>query len=279
MNSVIVRLEDVYFAYPNAERDALQAINLEIYQGEWLAIIGPNGSGKSTLAKTINGLLVPYQGKVYYKDQLLSAETVWDIRSHIGMVFQNPDNQFVGATVEDDVAFGLENNGVPREEMVLRLNQALEQVRMQDFKKKEPARLSGGQKQRVAIASVIALRPDVIILDESTSMLDPLGRIEIIQLVKEIKEKYNLTVISITHDIDEASLADRILVLEQGKFVRVDSPENIFPMGRDLIKMGLDIPFVEKLRLAMKERGVDVPDHYMEEEELLTWLSQSYLKK
>lgn len=279
MNSVIVRLEDVYFAYPNAERDALQAINLEIYQGEWLAIIGPNGSGKSTLAKTINGLLVPYQGQVYYKDQLLSAETVWDIRSHIGMVFQNPDNQFVGATVEDDVAFGLENNGVPREEMVLRLNQALEQVRMQDFKKKEPARLSGGQKQRVAIASVIALRPDVIILDESTSMLDPLGRLEIIQLVKEIKEKYNLTVISITHDIDEASLADRILVLEQGKFVRVDSPENIFPMGRDLIKMGLDIPFVEKLRLALKERGVDVPDHYMEEEELLTWLSQSYLKK
>lgn len=279
MNSVIVRIEDVYFAYPNAERDALQAINLEIYQGEWLAIIGPNGSGKSTLAKTINGLLVPYQGQVYYKDQLLSAETVWDIRSHIGMVFQNPDNQFVGATVEDDVAFGLENNGVPREEMVLRLNQALEQVRMQDFKKKEPARLSGGQKQRVAIASVIALRPDVIILDESTSMLDPLGRLEIIQLVKEIKEKYNLTVISITHDIDEASLADRILVLEQGKFVRVDSPENIFPMGRDLIKMGLDIPFVEKLRLALKERGVDVPDHYMEEEELLTWLSQSYLKK
>lgn len=279
MKSVIVRLEDVYFAYPNAERDALQAINLEIYQGEWLAIIGPNGSGKSTLAKTINGLLVPYQGQVYYKDQLLNADTVWDIRSHIGMVFQNPDNQFVGATVEDDVAFGLENNGVPREEMVLRLNQALEQVRMQDFKKKEPARLSGGQKQRVAIASVIALRPDVIILDESTSMLDPLGRLEIIQLVKEIKEKYNLTVISITHDIDEASLADRILVLEQGKFVRVDSPENIFPMGRDLIKMGLDIPFVEKLRLALIDRGVDVPDHYMEEEELLTWLSQSYLKK
>ena len=279
MTSEIIRVEDVSFAYAHADHDALSNLSFSINQGEWVAIIGPNGSGKSTLAKILNGLLVPYQGSVYIKGVKLSQETVWDIRRMIGMVFQNPDNQFVGATVEDDVAFGLENNGIDREEMRQRIHEALQQVRMEEFIKKEPAKLSGGQKQRVAIAGIIALRPDIIILDESTAMLDPLGREEIIRLVHEIKNQYGVTVLSITHDIDEASLADRILVMKAGQLQAQDVPAKIFEAGKDLIEMGLDLPFSEKVRLQMKDLGVDVPDHYLDEEGLIEWLSQSYLNK
>ena len=195
------------------------------------------------------------------------------------MVFQNPDNQFVGSTVEDDVAFGLENNGVSREEMIVRIDEALEQVRISQFKKKEPARLSGGQKQRVALASVLALRPDIIILDEATAMLDPIGRHEVIRAVRELKEKFNLTVISITHDINEANLADRIFVMNKGALVLNDKPENIFSMGTDLIDMGLDIPFAQKLKQALAKRGVSLPEYYLSEEALLEWITTSYLNK
>ncbi|MGF3195594.1 energy-coupling factor ABC transporter ATP-binding protein [Facklamia sp. P13055] len=279
MKEEIIRIDSVSFQYPGAEKDAIKDISLSINKGEWVALIGPNGSGKSTLSKTINGLLVPYEGEIYVKGMKLQEETVWDIRRSVGMVFQNPDNQFVGATVEDDVAFGLENNGVNREEMKIRVKEAVQQVRMLDFLKKEPARLSGGQKQRIAIAGVVALRPDIIIMDESTAMLDPLGRKEVVEVVREIKEKYGLTVISITHDIDEASLADQIIVLKEGKVIYKDIPANIFSMGTSLIEMGLDLPFAEKLRLQLKEKGMDVPDYYLTEEEMAEWLSQSYLNK
>ncbi|MGF3066834.1 energy-coupling factor ABC transporter ATP-binding protein [Facklamia sp. P12945] len=279
MKEEIIRIDSVSFQYPGAEKDAIKDISLSINKGEWVALIGPNGSGKSTLSKTINGLLVPYEGEIYVKGMKLQEETVWDIRRSVGMVFQNPDNQFVGATVEDDVAFGLENNGVNREEMKVRVKEAVQQVRMLDFLKKEPARLSGGQKQRIAIAGVVALRPDIIIMDESTAMLDPLGRKEVVEVVREIKEKYGLTVISITHDIDEASLADQIIVLKEGKVIYKDIPANIFSMGTSLIEMGLDLPFAEKLRLQLKEKGMDVPDYYLTEEEMAEWLSQSYLNK
>ena len=218
----IIELRNVTFSYSEEDaRPALNNVSLTIQQGEWIAIIGPNGSGKSTLAKTINGLIEANSGEVIIEGVALNAETVWDVRKKIGMVFQNPDNQFVGSTVQDDVAFGLENVGIPREEMVKRVADAVAAVNMANFMDKEPARLSGGQKQRVAIAGIVALSPDIIILDEATTMLDPEGRHEVIETIQEIKEKENLTVISITHDIDEAAKANRIFVMEAGQLTRI----------------------------------------------------------
>lgn len=277
MKSPIIELKDISFQYQGVESFALTNVNLTINKGEWVALIGPNGSGKSTLAKIMNGLLVPESGEVFINGKLLDEETVWEARRSVGMVFQNPDNQFVGATVEDDVAFGLENNGVERLEMIQRVDEALQQVRMSDHKKKEPARLSGGQKQRVALASVIALRPDVILLDEATAMLDPLGREEVIEAIEKVKEQHDLTVISITHDIDEASKADRIIVMKDGEKKNEGVPADIFNLGKGLIDMGLDLPFTQKLKHALMERGVDIPDEYFDEEALLQWIIQSYL--
>ncbi|EOH1684484.1 energy-coupling factor ABC transporter ATP-binding protein [Enterococcus hirae] len=276
----IIELGKINYKYqPDDPRPALKDISFTIKQGEWIAIIGHNGSGKSTLAKTINGLLLPESGIVKVGNQTLNEENIWSIRRMVGMVFQNPDNQFVGSTVEDDVAFGLENQGIPREEMVIRVQDALEKVRMIDFAKREPARLSGGQKQRVAIAGVVALRPDIIILDEATSMLDPEGREEVISTIKKIKDESNLTVISITHDIDEAANANRILVMKQGGLVNEGTPEQIFSAGPELINLGLDLPFPEKLKSALKQRGIDVPSEYMTEERMVEWLWTSVLKK
>ena len=276
----IIELGKINYKYqPDDPRPALKDISFTIKQGEWIAIIGHNGSGKSTLAKTINGLLLPESGIVKVGNQTLNEENIWSIRRMVGMVFQNPDNQFVGSTVEDDVAFGLENQGIPREEMVIRVQDALEKVRMIDFAKREPARLSGGQKQRVAIAGVVALRPDIIILDEATSMLDPEGREEVISTIKKIKDESNLTVISITHDIDEAANANRILVMKQGELVNEGTPEQIFSAGPELINLGLDLPFPEKLKSALKQRGIDVPSEYMTEERMVDWLWTSVLKK
>ncbi|EAC9531572.1 ATP-binding cassette domain-containing protein, partial [Listeria monocytogenes] len=188
----IIELNAITVRYSEEERAALNNVSFSINKGEWVALIGHNGSGKSTLAKTINGLILPQEGSVSVGELPLNEENIWNIRKMVGMVFQNPDNQFVGSTVEDDVAFGLENQGIPREEMLVRVKDALEQVRMSEFATREPARLSGGQKQRVAIAGVVALRPDIIILDEATSMLDPEGREEVIATIKKIKEKNNL---------------------------------------------------------------------------------------
>ena len=236
----IIQLENINFNYqPDDASPALKDVSFSIHPGEWIAVIGHNGSGKSTLAKTINGLLLPASGTVTVGGKTLNEENVWDIRRMVGMVFQNPDNQFVGSTVEDDVAFGLENQGIPREEMVIRVKDALENVRMNAFASREPARLSGGQKQRVAIAGVVALRPDIIILDEATSMLDPEGREEVISTIRQIKEESNLTVISITHDIDEAANANRILVMKQGQLVDEGTPEKIFSSGAELVEMGV----------------------------------------
>lgn len=277
MNNPIIELKDISFQYQGVESFALTSVNLTINKGEWVALIGPNGSGKSTLAKIMNGLLVPASGEVFINGKLLDEETVWEARRSVGMVFQNPDNQFVGATVEDDVAFGLENNGVERLEMIQRVDEALQQVRMTEHKKKEPARLSGGQKQRVALASVIALRPNVILLDEATAMLDPLGREEVIEVIEKVKVQHDLTVISITHDIDEASKADRIIVMKDGEKKNEGVPADIFNLGKGLIDMGLDLPFTQKLKHALMERGVDIPDEYFDEEALLQWIIQSYL--
>jgi energy-coupling factor transport system ATP-binding protein len=275
----IIELDGITVRYTEEDRPALNKVSLSIEQGEWVALIGHNGSGKSTLAKTINGLILPQEGSVAVGDMLLNEENIWNIRKMVGMVFQNPDNQFVGSTVEDDVAFGLENQGIPREEMVVRVKDALEQVRMSEFATREPARLSGGQKQRVAIAGVVALRPDIIILDEATSMLDPEGREEVISTIKKIKEENNLTVLSITHDIDEAANANRVMVMRQGELVREGTPAEIFSAGPELIELGLDLPFPEKLKAALKQRGVSVPEAYLTEEGMVDWLWTSVLKK
>ncbi|KFL43921.1 cobalt transporter ATP-binding subunit [Lysinibacillus sp. BF-4] len=274
----ILALNHVTFAYPSEDdtpRNAVEDVSFSIAEGEWIAIVGHNGSGKSTIAKLMNGLLYPQQGDVYFMRNVLNDDNLWDVRSQMGMVFQNPDNQFVGATVQDDVAFALENNGVPHEEMVLRVQEALTQVKMQDFLDHEPHHLSGGQKQRVAIAGALALRPKLLILDEATSMLDPQGRMEVLQTVQQLRAETGLTVISITHDLEEAILADRLLFMNGGKKFATGTPNEIFALGDELIKLGLDLPFAMKLSRLLKAEGVALNGQNMTEEELVNdiWTS------
>ena len=277
----IIELSHVTYSYPNSERPALNDLSLTVNRGEWVAIIGHNGSGKSTLAKLLNYLLAPTSGDITIADTPVTEENMWTIRDLVGMVFQNPDNQFVGATVADDVAFGLENRGVPREEMIPRVAQALEQVQMAAFSEREPARLSGGQKQRVAIASVLASQPQILILDEATSMLDPKGRREMIALVRQLKAELGdaLTVLSITHDIDEAASADRVIVINDGELVQTGQPAEIFQHAAKLRELGLAVPFAEELKEKLRERGVTVPEAYLTTEEMVEWIWQSISKK
>ena len=276
----VISIKNIHFNYQDQDtREALSDVSLDVFEGEWLAIIGHNGSGKSTLAKMMNGLLEASSGEIYIDGQLLTEETVYEARRKVGMVFQNPDNQFVGTTVEDDIAFGLENIGMPRDEMVRKINTSLEMVRMTKFKEKEPARLSGGQKQRVAIAGMIALAPKVVILDEATSMLDPQGRFEVISTIQQLHKEKGITVISITHDLDEAAQADRVLLMEGGKVNRIGKPSEIFEMGTALVDKGLDVPFSEKLKAILKEKGLNVPNEYLDEEGLVEWLWTSVLNK
>ncbi|WP_039234472.1 energy-coupling factor ABC transporter ATP-binding protein [Bacillus thermotolerans] len=279
MKEPIISIRHVYFRYPEQQSDALHDISLDVAQGEWLAIVGHNGSGKSTLAKMLNGLHYPREGEVMISGFPLKEEYVWEIRRRLGMVFQNPDNQFVGTTVQDDVAFGLENNGVPHDIMVRRVEESLQRVGMLDFLNQEPHHLSGGQKQRVAIAGVIALQPDIILLDEATSMLDPLGREEVLSTVRELKEEQKLTVISITHDLEEAARADRIIVLNQGSVYHEGTPDDIFQMNKELIQLGLDVPFPIKLGEALRRQGFDIQGGHLTEEELVRELWTSNFKK
>lgn len=275
----LITLENIMYRYNNdQENNILDDVSFTIEKGEWVTIIGANGSGKSTLVKTLNGLNVPQNGNVIIDGLVLNEENIWAIRQKVGMVFQNPDNQFVGSTVADDVAFGLENIGMPRDEMIVKIDQALGQVGMQKFKMHEPARLSGGQKQRVAIAGILALAPDIIVLDEATSMLDPKGRAEVLATVQAIKEENNLTVISITHDLNEAAQADRIFVMEKGQIKYENKPEEVFKLGDDLVELGLNVPFVEQLKTALINRGLELPDEYMTEERLVEYLWKSDLK-
>jgi energy-coupling factor transport system ATP-binding protein len=272
----IVSLKNISFKYDSQEHFALQNVSFDIYEGEWLAIVGHNGSGKSTMAKLLNGLQFPQEGEITVCGISLNSDTIWEIRRQLGMVFQNPDNQFVGTTVQDDVAFGLENNGVPRDDMVQRVEDSLKQVKMDHFLNQEPHHLSGGQKQRVAIAGVLALRPAIIILDEATSMLDPRGREEVLQTVRNLKRDNSLTVISITHDLEEAAKADRIIVMNQGSVYREGTPEEIFSLDDELVALGLDIPFSVKLSKSFRKRGFDISKHYLTEEELVKELWTSH---
>ena len=271
----ILEVENLHFKYDKeSPTEQLAGVSFAVERGEWVSIIGQNGSGKSTTAWLIDGLLDGFSGTVKIDGQILTEDNVWDLRRKIGMVFQNPDNQFVGATVEDDVAFGMENQGIAREEMLRRVDEALAFVNMSDFKQKEPARLSGGQKQRVAIAGIIALRPEIIILDESTSMLDPTGRAEIMRVIREIKDKFHLTVLSITHDLDEAALSERIVVMKDGQILQVASPAELFGQAVDMVELGLDVPFSSNLAKDLKKAGFQLPDDYLTESELADLLAQ-----
>ena len=267
----ILEVENLSFKYEeDQEMPTLDGVSFAVQAGEWVSIIGQNGSGKSTTARAIDGLLENVSGNIKIDGQILSSENIWTLRQKIGMVFQNPDNQFVGATVEDDVAFGMENQGIPREEMILRVDQALKQVNMLEFKGKEPARLSGGQKQRVAIAGIIALRPEIIILD-------PTGRAEIMRVIREIKAEYNLTVLSITHDLDEATLSDRVLVMRAGKIIKSAKPEELFGSGEDMVNIGLDMPFTSSLAEDLRA-DFNLPEKYLNEEELADILAERLRK-
>lgn len=264
----IIEVKNLSYRYDhNSEDYILKDVSFHVKQGEWLSIVGHNGSGKSTTVRLIDGLLEAESGDILISGDKLTVDNVWEKRRQIGMVFQNPDNQFVGATVEDDVAFGLENQGMDYPMMVKRVHEALELVGMQNFKEREPARLSGGQKQRVAIAGVVALQPDIIILDEATSMLDPEGRLELIRTVKDIKDKNQLTVISITHDLDEISLSDRVLVMKNGQVESTATPRKLFSRP-DLEDLGLDQPFVNQVKAAMIQTGLTLPETYLTEKEL-----------
>lgn len=264
----IIDVKNLSFRYKESqEYYDVKDITFHVKRGEWLSIVGHNGSGKSTTVRLIDGLLEVESGEIVIDGQRLTEENVWNIRRQIGMVFQNPDNQFVGATVEDDVAFGLENQGLSRQEMKKRVEEALDLVGMLDFKKREPARLSGGQKQRVAIAGVVALRPAILILDEATSMLDPEGRRELIETVKGIRKDYDMTVISITHDLEEVAMSDRVLVMKKGSIESTNSPRELFSRN-DLDQIGLDDPFANQLKHSLSQNGYDLPENYLTESEL-----------
>ena len=264
----IIDVKNLSFRYKESqEYYDVKDITFHVKRGEWLSIVGHNGSGKSTTVRLIDGLFEAESGEIVIDGQRLTEENVWNIRRQIGMVFQNPDNQFVGATVEDDVAFGLENQGLSRQEMKKRVEEALDLVGMLDFKKREPARLSGGQKQRVAIAGVVALRPAILILDEATSMLDPEGRRELIETVKGIRKDYDMTVISITHDLEEVAMSDRVLVMKKGSIESTNSPRELFSRN-DLDQIGLDDPFANQLKHSLSQNGYDLPENYLTESEL-----------
>ena len=264
----IIDVKNLSFRYKESqEYYDVKDITFHVKRGEWLSIVGHNGSGKSTTVRLIDGLLEAESGEIVIDGQRLTEENVWNIRRQIGMVFQNPDNQFVGATVEDDVAFGLENQGLPRQEMKKRVEEALDLVGMLDFKKREPARLSGGQKQRVAIAGVVALRPAILILDEATSMLDPEGSRELIETVQGIRKDYDMTVISITHDLEEVAMSDRVLVMKKGSIESTSSPRELFSRN-DLDQIGLDDPFANQLKNSLSQNGYDLPENYLTESEL-----------
>ena len=264
----IIDVKNLSFRYKeNQKYYDVKDITFHVKRGEWLSIVGHNGSGKSTTVRLIDGLLEAESGEIVIDGQRLTEENIWNIRRQIGMVFQNPDNQFVGATVEDDVAFGLENQGLSRQEMKKRVEEALDLVGMLDFKKREPARLSGGQKQRVAIAGVVALRPAILILDEATSMLDPEGRRELIETVQGIRKDYDMTVISITHDLEEVAMSDRVLVMKKGEIESTSSPRELFSRN-DLDQIGLDDPFSNQLKYSLSQNGYDLPENYLTESEL-----------
>ncbi len=271
----VIDLEHVYKKEEGGSVNALKKVSLEVQKGEFLVIVGHNGSGKSTLAKHMNAILLPSGGKVYVDGiDTLQQESIWDIRQIAGMVFQNPDNQIVATIVEEDVAFGPENLGIPPKEIRLRIEKALRAVGMWEFRRKAPHLLSGGQKQRIAIAGVIAMKPQCIILDEPTAMLDPSGRKEVMDTIMKLNREEGITIVHITHFMDEAVHADRVVVMEEGKIALQGKPREVFSQVERLKKLGLDVPQVTELAFQLKKEGFNIPGDILTIDEMVMHLCQ-----
>ena len=280
----LIRADKVTFEYIRRDKDgavdgvtkAVDGVDLTVEQGDFIAILGHNGSGKSTLAKHFNALLHPVEGTVFVDGKDTRDEKhLWDIRQTAGMVFQNPDNQIIGTVVEEDVAFGPENMGVPSREIWERVQKSLKSVDMYTYRKHSPSRLSGGQKQRIAIAGVLAMQPKCIVLDEPTAMLDPVGRKEVIDAVRELNDKENITVILITHYMEEVIQADKVFVMDKGRVVLSGSPREVFSKADRLIEIGLSVPQVTLLAMELKKRGIALPDGIIDSEELVGEICRS----
>ena len=260
-NVLPLRLEDVSYQYEPDARPAVSHVTLEVERGSFVAVLGHNGSGKSTLAKLMNALFLPTEGRVLVCGMdTLTEEKVWNIRRHAGMVFQNPDNQIVANVVREDVAFGLENLGVPQDEMVRRVEAALSAVRMSEFAETAPHMLSGGQKQRVAIAGALAMEPELIIMDEATAMLDPSGRAEVLATVRKLNREKGMTVVWITHFMEEAAQADRLIVMNDGSVALEGTPRQVFSRVNEIKALGLDVPPMAELAQTLRERGMPLPE-------------------
>ncbi len=278
----LISIQDVRFAYAADEdgkeaAEVLKGISLEIGKGELVAVLGHNGSGKSTLAKLLNAILLPTSGKVLVDGMDTADEAhLLDVRQRVGMVFQNPDNQIVATIVEEDVAFALENMGVDPEEMRERVDEALKAVKMYDFREHAPHQLSGGQKQRVAIAGIIAMRPDCIVLDEPTAMLDPQGRKEVMKTIKRLNDKYGITVILITHEMDEAAQCQRIVVIDHGTVLMDDIPQKVFARVDEMKEIGLDVPQATELVHLLRQAGYDLDPEIITEEACIDALAKLF---
>ncbi len=260
-NVLPLRMEDVSYQYEPDARPAVSHVTLEVERGSFVAVLGHNGSGKSTLAKLMNALFLPTEGRVLVCGMdTLTEEKVWNIRRHAGMVFQNPDNQIVANVVREDVAFGLENLGVPQDEMVRRVEAALSAVRMSEFAETAPHMLSGGQKQRVAIAGALAMEPELIIMDEATAMLDPSGRAEVLATVRKLNREKGMTVVWITHFMEEAAQADRLIVMNDGSVVLEGTPRQVFSRVEEIKALGLDVPPMAELAQTLRDRGLPLPE-------------------
>lgn len=278
----LLTFRNVTFSYDGEEGqrvEVLKGVDLTIAKGSFVSVLGHNGSGKSTLAKLMNALLLPESGTILVSGaDTRNGEMIWEIRRHVGMVFQNPDNQIVGATVEDDVAFGLENMGVNPQEMRKRIDEALHSVGMEDYTLAQPYRLSGGQKQRVAIAGIMAMRPSVIILDEATAMLDPQGRQEVMHLAKKLNREEGITIVNITHFPEEAVDSDRVIVMNRGEVLMDGQPGEVFSQVERLQEAGLDVPFAVRVRHELVAKGYDLP-FGLHQEELVEHLCRLLLTK
>lgn len=269
----MIELKNVRFKYDSEDtEDVLNGIDLTIEDGEFVSILGRNGSGKSTLAKLLNAQILPDQGEVIINGLSTSSKNIWIVREQVGMVFQNPDNQIVATVVEEDVAFGPENLGVPNPELRQRVDQALETVGMTEYKETAPHMLSGGQKQRVAIAGVLAMNPQIIVFDEPTAMLDPTGRKDVINHAVNLNRKQNKTVINITHFMDEAVKSDRVIVMNDGKIVMDGSPVQIFSQVDKIKEYGLDVPQVTELAFLLNKKGIKIDSNILTIEELVAKL-------
>lgn len=279
MSQEMIRCENLVFKYTSNENGeikyAINGVDLTIDKGEFLVVLGHNGSGKSTIAKHMNALLVPSEGFVYVDGMNTKDEhNVWDIRSKAGMVFQNPDNQMVATIVEEDVAFGPENLGIDPKEIRKRVDDSLEKVGMSEYKRYAPHLLSGGQKQRVAIAGILAMQPECIILDEPTAMLDPSGRKDVIKNIKEINREYGITIVLITHYMDEAAEADRIVVMDDGKLIIEGTPKEVFSQVETMKKIGLDVPQVTELSYELNKEGIKLDSKIINVDEMVEALCQ-----